>query len=114
VPNQKPLGLSEKLTALRQADHSHLWESLDDRVSCILCERTFTGRQIEVSVGSTGRVRVKCPTDGCSGTPNVWVSPGNPLVSEKAWRDWERLFSGRKQRRKSTGARASTPRLATV
>jgi hypothetical protein len=116
VPNQKPLPLEDKLDALRQADHVHAWQSLDERVCCILCERTFSGRQVEVTIGSTGRIRIKCPTDGCSGTPTVWVSPGNPLVSEKVWRDWQRVLSGRKANRRSSATRATstTSKLATA
>jgi len=114
VPNQKPLPLEDKLAALRVADPAHAWESLDDRVSCILCERTFSGRQAEVSVGSTGRVRLKCPSEACTGTPNVWVSPGNPLVSEKAWRDWERVLNGKNGNRKKTSATRATQRLTTA
>lgn len=101
VALRKTLLAEEKLAALRKADPVHYWESLDDRRSCILCEKTFSGRQVEVQVSSTGRVRVHGPTEGCSSKAREWVHPSNPLVSEKAWRDWSRVLDG--------GKRASPP-----
>lgn len=107
MPIPKPLSLEEKLAALRQEDQSHPWHSLDDRVSCILCERTFSGRQVDVSLTANGRVRLRCPSEGCCGTSNVWVLPGNPLVSARAWQDWQRVLSGKKTNHKQSAARAS-------
>jgi hypothetical protein len=97
VPSRKPLSVEDKLAALRKADGAHRWQSLDDRCSCILCERTFSGRQVEASVTRLGKVQLHCPTEGCPSTPEEWVYPGNPLVSQKAWRDWERVLSNRKR-----------------
>ena len=87
----KSVHRDEKLAALRKGDPRHDWKSLDQRLSCVLCEKTFSGSQIEVSVNS-GRVRLHCPSEGCPGTPSEWVYPGNPLISPKAWRDWERIL----------------------
>ena len=87
------LASDEKLDALRKGDPLHTWLSLDDRRSCILCEKTFSGRQVEVAISAGGRVRLHCPTDGCASTPREWVYPGNPLVSQKAWRDWQRVLN---------------------
>ena len=105
MPNQKPIPLEDKLAALRRCDPVHPWHSLDDRRTCILCEKNFTGRMVEVTIGSTGRVRLKCPTEGCNGTPNVWVSLGNPLVSEKAWRDWDRVLKSKARPRRDYAKR---------
>jgi hypothetical protein len=99
----------DKLAALRKGDPARKWVSLDDRCSCILCEKSFSGRQVEVSVSAPGRVRLRCPSDGCAGTPREWVHPGNPLVSQKAWRDWERVLSGAKNPR--TKVRKTTTNL---
>ena len=44
------LASDEKLDALRKGDPVHKWLSLDDRRSCILCEKTFSGRQVDVVV----------------------------------------------------------------
>ena len=93
---RKALASEDKLAALRKGDANHKWESLDDRRSCILCEKTFSGRMIDASISATGRIRLRCPSDGCTGTPREWVHPGNPLVSAKAWRDWSRVLDWRK------------------
>ena len=100
---RKGLASEDKLGALRKGDASHNWQSLDDRRCCILCEKTFSGRMIEISIGTTGRVRLRCPSDGCTGTPREWLHPGNPLVSAKAWRSWVRVLDrGKRSRAKQT------------
>lgn len=40
----------------------------------------------------TGVPALRCPTPGCPAGPAQWVHPGNPLLSEEAWRDWVRLL----------------------
>ncbi len=102
VPIQKSLTSEDKLDALRKSDPSHRWVSLDDGRVCILCERTFTGRQVDASVTRMGRVRLRCPSEGCAGTPRVWVRPGNPLASKQVWEDWTRVIDGGKSRRTRT------------
>ncbi|MBA2272066.1 MAG: hypothetical protein M3372_02835 [Verrucomicrobiota bacterium] len=98
MPLRRNLSSEDKLAALRKGDPTHQWETLDDKLSCILCDRTFSGRMIDVSVGVTGRVRLRCPSDGCSATPREWVIPGNPLVSAKAWQDWVRVLAAKRPR----------------
>ena len=94
VALRKALASEDKLAALRTGDVNHNWQSLDDRRACILCEKTFTGRMIDISIGATGRVRLRCPSDGCAGTPREWIHPGNPLVLAKAWGNWGRVLDG--------------------
>lgn len=89
---KKVLLSEDKLDLLRKADGHHNWGSLDDKRSCILCEWTFSGRQVLVARTRGGRVVLHCPTPGCVGTPHEWVRPGNPLISEEAWNDWARLM----------------------
>jgi hypothetical protein len=96
---RKPLASEDKLAALRKGDTTHQWASLDDKRTCILCDRTFSGRQVDISMGMTGRIRLRCPSDGCVGTPREWVHPGNPLVSDRAWKDWTRVLAGTKRQR---------------
>jgi len=43
------LQYDERLWILRTGDHFRSWESLDDQRFCILCEKTFTGRRIEIT-----------------------------------------------------------------
>ncbi|MFL6585053.1 MAG: hypothetical protein ACJ8KU_11115 [Chthoniobacterales bacterium] len=89
---KKVLFSEDKLDLLRKANGN--WESLDDKRSCVLCERTFSGRQILVVKARGGRAALRCPTPGCVGTPREWVHPGNPLISQEAWNDWARLLDG--------------------
>lgn len=96
---RKSLSAEDKLDALREGDPAHPWESLDDRRVCVLCEKSFSGRQIEASKTASGRVRLRCPSEGCTGTPREWVRPGNPLISEQAWHDWARLLEPGKRPR---------------
>jgi hypothetical protein len=86
------LASDQKLAALRAGDPFRKWNSLDDRRVCVLCDRTITGRQIEVSMNGTSQPHLTCPTPDCNAGPHEWVHPGNPLTSEKAWRDWSRIF----------------------
>jgi hypothetical protein len=86
------LPLDERLSVLRENDRFRNWSSLDDQRVCILCEKQFTGRQVEISRNRTGRYELHCPTQGCKGGPNHWVYPGNPLVSEAAYKDWQRAM----------------------
>ena len=70
----------------------HAWKSLDETRRCILCEETFTGHQVRVLWDHSGTPHLRCPTMGCPASPAQWIHPGNPLVSEDAWRDWVRLL----------------------
>lgn len=86
--HKNPLSSSEKLAALRASDLHRFWQSLDDERQCILCERTFRGRQVRVLNDGHGKVRLHCPTEDCPATPREWVAPGDPLLDDEAWRDW--------------------------
>ena len=85
--------LEERLSILRSEDQFRQWHSLDDKRFCILCERTFDGRQVDIRRSSGGRFRLHCPTEDCSSTPQHWVRPGNPLVSAKVYQDWSVALS---------------------
>jgi hypothetical protein len=86
------LPLDERLTILRSTDQFRNWNSLDDNRVCILCEKQFSGRQVGITRGRGGRYRLHCPTDGCKAGPEHWVYPGNPLVSQAAYQDWQRAL----------------------
>lgn len=86
------LNSDEKLTILRACDPFREWHSLDDKRHCILCDKTITGRQIEVNGRGARRYELRCPTEGCRSSPHEWMYVGNPLISEAAWKDWERLW----------------------
>jgi hypothetical protein len=86
------LPLDERLIILRAADQFRNWSSLDDQRVCIFCEKTFTGRQVEIRSTRAGTFHLHCPTETCNAGPKQWVYTGNPLVSEAAWRDWQRAL----------------------
>ena len=67
----------EKLEIIRAADTRRKWHSLDDHRICVLCDRTITGRQIEVARGPGGTYSVHCPTPGCVSLPTDWFYQGN-------------------------------------
>lgn len=67
----------EKLAILQTADSRRKWYSLDDQRICVLCERTITGRQIEVIREANGAWSLRCPTDGCSSLPGDWFYHGS-------------------------------------
>ena len=61
---------------------------LDDERFCIVCERKFNGRQVEIRCFSNGKYELRCPTDGCGSGSHQWVYPGTPLVSDIVDPDW--------------------------
>lgn len=115
-PNQKQTGAvvnqhmrpEERLSILRREDRLRQWQSLDDSRFCILCERTFSGRQVDIRGRSGGRCTLHCPTEDCSSTPQHWVRPGNPLVSDKVYQDWSLALGGPKKT--AAVRRAAQPR----
>ncbi len=82
---------SEKLGILRRTDPFREWGSLDETRFCILCEKTFRGRDVCVAEDAAGAVILLCPTPACPGSPYEWVPLGNPLFSEEAYQEWERI-----------------------
>ncbi len=67
----------EKLHWLRRLDHCRDWKFLDDERYCLRCGMVFTGRQARLLGGTRphGPLRFRCPTTGCSSTPEQWVHP---------------------------------------
>lgn len=80
----------DRLSILRAEDQFRNWNSLDDERFCIVCERKFNGRQVEIQCFSNGKYELHCPTDGCASGPHQWVYPGTPLVSDIVDPDWWR------------------------
>ena len=87
------LQLDDRLLILRETDHLRQWSSLDDKRVCIVCDKKFSGRQVEIIRSRTGRYQVHCPTAGCSAGPSQWVYPGNPLAAAAAYADWQRALT---------------------
>src|SRR5882672_7914271 len=42
------INLDDRLSILRVSDPSKSWNSLDDQRICVLCERKFKGRQVDI------------------------------------------------------------------
>ncbi|HYJ07041.1 MAG TPA: hypothetical protein VEX43_18065 [Chthoniobacterales bacterium] len=73
----------EKLALLQEADLRRKWHSLDDRRVCVLCDRTITGRQIEVIPDAAGVITLRCPTEGCPALPSDWFYQGSAISAHR-------------------------------
>ena len=98
MPNRKILHSEDKLDALRKGNPFQPWESLDDRRVCIVCRKSFIGRQVEFSVSALGHARLHCPTEDCPGTPRVWIQ-AEKLIPQEVWEDWKRVLDAPEQLR---------------
>ena len=78
-----PLLPEEKLSLLQATDLRRKWHSLDDQRVCVLCDRTITGRQIEVRREAGGTFSLHCPTEGCPSVPSDWFYQGNACSTSK-------------------------------
>ena len=72
----KSVRLDEKLTVLQALDPVRRWYSLDDKRVCILCDKTITGRMIDVRRDRHGSYKLQCPTAGCPATARDWFYRG--------------------------------------
>src|SRR5436190_12647057 len=82
----------DKLTLLQANDDFRSWTSLDDKRVCVLCDRTFSGHEVLVSLAGLNH-QLRCPTRGCPSQIHQWVYAGNPLISEQAYADWWRALA---------------------
>lgn len=78
------MGISpeDKLGVLRSLDRFRPWQSLSDRRQCLACGQIILGSEIEV-VGGTrglGPLRLRCPTENCTGVPMDWVLPRDAVT----------------------------------
>lgn len=89
----KPLLPEEKLAILQTTDLRRKWNSLDDQRVCVLCDRTITGRQIEVHREAGGTFSVHCPTEGCPSVPRDWFYQGSAVSNGKSGRSQMREAS---------------------
>jgi hypothetical protein len=71
----------ERLEILRKADRFRKWSSLDHERVCVVCERIFSGRQVEIIRDQGGRYLLKCPTDGCPSLVAHWFYVGRAAAS---------------------------------
>ena len=62
----------ERLDILRETDRERKWYSLDDKRVCAVCDRVFTGRQVEMEPVLGGHYLLHCPTPGCPAGIRHW------------------------------------------
>jgi hypothetical protein len=62
----------ERLAILKGADCERTWYSLDDKRVCAVCDRVFTGRQIDIQRDRQGYYFLACPTPCCPSNINQW------------------------------------------
>jgi hypothetical protein len=74
----------EKLAILQAADPRRRWHSLDDQRVCVLCDRAFTGRDIQIVRDSAGSYSPRCPTPGCASLPSDWFYHGSACSNPKS------------------------------
>jgi hypothetical protein len=86
-----PLNSEQRLALLAKSGSIRPWKSCHERRRCVACDRVFQGFDIRISARASGVPRLRCPTPGCHSGPEMWVHPGDPLISEEAWNDWELL-----------------------
>ena len=85
------LKLDDRLSVLRAEDRFRSWRSLDDERLCVVCKRKFSGRQVAIRRLGNRKFELRCPTEGCSSVPHLWIYPATPLVSYVLESDWWRL-----------------------
>jgi hypothetical protein len=64
--------LDERLAILKAADSARKWHSLDDKRVCVICDRVFTGRQIDIQSDQKGHYFLACPTPTCTSNISHW------------------------------------------
>ena len=87
-PMKAQLTPEDRLWILRTEDQFKPWTSLDDERFCILCQRKFNGRQVEVRRLPNGRHGLHCPTERCDSRPHEWVYPRARRISDIVDSDW--------------------------
>src|SRR5690242_14698266 len=93
------LNLDDRLSALRAGDSFRSWNSLDDQRVCVLCERKFKGRQVDIRRLPRGKFKVCCPTLGCRSTPHQWRYTTTPVASQPGKKYCRRASANKRQHR---------------
>ena len=70
----------EKLDILQRLDQFRLWRCLDEKRYCLVCNKTITGHEVQISGGENGPLRVSCPTQHCNAVPMNWVRPTDEVL----------------------------------
>jgi hypothetical protein len=80
---QEHFTAEQRLEILRASDGERKWYSLEDQRACVVCDRVFTGWQVEICRDQRGRYLLKCPTQGCPSYFAHWfyVFNGSPAAA---------------------------------
>jgi hypothetical protein len=90
--NWSPQPTDDRLDILRAHDHFHEWRSLDDRRVCVVCDRTFSGHEVEISQDGE-EFKLNCPTRDCPSRIHQWVYPERDHLSDTNSENWWRALS---------------------
>src|SRR4030095_9203975 len=90
VETSRALALHQRLAILREADELRMWSSLDHQRVCTFCKKTFTGHEVQIRRLAKDKYEVRCPTEGCTSSPEQWEYPGTPPYSDRVDADWWR------------------------
>jgi hypothetical protein len=78
---QKHFTPEQRLEILRAGDSERKWYSLDDQRVCVVCDRVFTGRQVDIRRDQRGRYLLHCPSGGCPSYVAHWFYVGRRATS---------------------------------
>ena len=78
----------KRLSILCEADELRLWSSLDDQRRCPVCEKTFSGREVQIRRLTNGKYQLRCATEGCNSGPQQWECLEAPRVCDVVNADW--------------------------
>src|ERR1700751_4153669 len=70
----------DKLEILQRLDQFRLWHSLDEKRYCLVCGKIITGREVRITGGENGPLRLSCPTEHCNAIPMKWVRPTDEVL----------------------------------
>ena len=90
VETSRALALHQRLAILREADELRMWSSLDHQRVCTFCKKTFTGHEVQIRRVANDKYEVRCPTEGCTSSPQQWEYHGTPPYSNRVDPDWWR------------------------
>jgi NAD-dependent SIR2 family protein deacetylase len=75
-----------RLQLLNRAQPNRRWDSCTEKRQCIMCDRVFSGSEVDVRTRDHFKPDLRCP--GCGSAPEMWVRLGNPLTDAVVWADW--------------------------
>lgn len=73
----------ERLTLLQTLDRNRPWYSLDDKRTCLVCQRVFSGREIQILERADNGFSLHCPTPDCPSDSAQW-SVWQEIATHKA------------------------------